>query len=70
LEAYVLHIGKIFVNRNLHAETSVRINIWQAKEIGRSNEKAAMEGMDAETAGTAKSHHRFKANLSRQITTK
>jgi len=65
LEAYALYIRKIFVDRDLHAETSIRINIWQAEKIGRSNEEAAMEGMDAEAAGTAKPHHRLKTNLSR-----
>lgn len=64
METYALHIRKIFVDRDLHTETSVWINIWQAEKIGRSNEEAAMEGMDAETAGTAKSHHRLKTNLS------
>ena len=70
LEAYTLHIGKIFIDGDLHAETGVRINIWQAEKISWSNEEAAMEGMNTETTSTTKPHHRFKANLSRQITTK
>lgn len=64
MEAYSLHVGKIFVDRDLHAKTGVRVNIWQAEKIGRSNEEAAMKSMDAETAGAAKPHHRLKANFS------
>lgn len=28
LEAHILHVGEVLVDRDLHAETGVRINVW------------------------------------------
>lgn len=68
LEADVLQIGQILVDRDLHAEAGVRVDVRQNKQVGRANEEAAVERVDAETAGAAEPHHRLETDLSGQVT--
>jgi len=67
LEADGWRVGEGLLDRDLHAEAGVRVDVGQGEQVGGPDEEVAVEGVDGEAASAADAHDRLEADFADEV---